>query len=73
MKKFVLIILVFIIFISACQKIPESEKGATVNQLSDLHITACVTADNAGTCDTRLPELGIVRKEDCCEALGKCC
>ena len=73
MKKFVLILLIFVIFISACQKISEPERGATVNQLSDLHITACAIANDAGTCDTRLPEIGIVQKEDCCKALGKCC
>ena len=41
--------------------------------LNDLQIQACNTADQAGTCQTRLPEVGIVLAEDCCEALGKCC
>lgn len=42
-------------------------------QLSDLQFEACNAADSAGTCSTRLAEVGIVLKEDCCEVLGKCC
>jgi len=74
MKKFALILLVLIIFLSACQKVSEtkSEKKVT-NQLSDMQVTACNTADEAKTCDTRLAELGIVLKGDCCRVLGKCC
>ena len=45
----------------------------TTGLLNDLQIQACNTADQAGTCQTRLPEVGIVLAEDCCEALGKCC
>lgn len=41
--------------------------------LSDIQITACNEAYKAETCDTRLAELGIVMKEECCEALNKCC
>ena len=41
--------------------------------LSDIQITACNEADKAGTCDSRLAELGIVMKEECCEVLNKCC
>ena len=41
--------------------------------LNDLQIQACNSADEAGTCETRLPEVGIVLSEDCCKALGKCC
>ncbi len=44
-----------------------------VRSLSDIQITACETADKAGTCDTRLAELGIVLKEECCEVLSRCC
>ncbi|MEK9137729.1 MAG: hypothetical protein AAB393_11455, partial [Bacteroidota bacterium] len=36
-------------------------------------ITACNAADEAGTCDSRLPEVGIVLKEECRQRLGKCC
>lgn len=42
-------------------------------KLSDLQITACSSADAAGTCDSRLPEVGIVLKSECCKVLGKCC
>ena len=42
-------------------------------KLSDLQITACNSADTSGTCDSRLSEVGIVLKSECCEILGKCC
>ena len=41
--------------------------------LSDLQITACNSADAGNTCDTKLGEVGIVTKEQCCSSLGKCC
>jgi hypothetical protein len=41
--------------------------------LSELQITACNAADKAQTCDSRLPEVDIVSKEECCDILGKCC
>ena len=69
MRKYLISILILIILSTACQK-PNELKTTT---LSELQITACNTADEAGTCDTRLPELGIVLKENCCKALGKCC
>ena len=71
MKKFVLILLLFVIFIISCQKVSETKKET--KQLSDMQITACNAAHEARTCDTRLAELGIVLKEDCCKVLGKCC
>ena len=75
MKRFILILLIFIIFIAACQKIsePKTEIKKETKQLSDMQVTSCNTAHEAGTCDTRLAELGIVLKEDCCQVLGKCC
>lgn len=76
MKKFVLILLFLIIFIYGCQKASElkgKETDKEAKTLSDMQVTACNTAHEAGTCDTRLPELGIVLKEDCCSILGKCC
>jgi len=42
-------------------------------KLSELQTVACEVADEAGTCDSRLPGLGIVLQEECCQALGKCC
>lgn len=77
MKRFALILLVFAIFIYGCQKVYEpqmvDETTKETKTLSDIQITACNTAHEAGTCETRLQELGIVLKEDCCEVLGKCC
>ena len=76
MKKIALILVLFIIFINACGEVSEpkpQEAQKEANVLSELQIEACNSADMAKTCDTRLQELGIVIKEDCCEALGKCC
>jgi len=58
------ILIIFLFTNNISQKTP---------QLSELQITACNAADQANTCNTRLPEIGIVLKEDCCKALGKCC
>ena len=41
--------------------------------LSEFQISACNTADEAGTCHTKLPELGVISPEKCCEHLKKCC
>ena len=71
MKKFGLILLILIILTAGCQK--NTEPKTEAKTLSDMQITACNAAHEAGTCDTRLAELGIVLKEDCCKYLGKCC
>ena len=69
MKKLFLIIIISLLLIS-CKEIPKKEASKA---LSELQVTACNTANEAGTCNTRLDELGIISKEDCCEVLGKCC
>lgn len=75
MKKTALIYLFFVliaIIAVGCQtaqnKMPDKQKT-----LSELQIEACNSAHEAKTCDNRLSEVGIVLKEDCCKALGKCC
>ena len=81
MKKIILnssiMFIVLIIILNGCQKTSESKtqenKQAAKKSLSDIQATACNTAHEAGTCNTRLAEVGIVLKEDCCEVLGKCC
>jgi len=72
MKIIILILLIFVVLIAGCQKSFEVKDKST-KSLSDMQVTACNAAHEAGTCDTRLPELGIVLKEDCCKVLGKCC
>lgn len=70
MKKVILILFLILILIVGCkQELKETKKI----QLSEFQIEACNSADAAGTCDTRLAEVGIVLKEDCCRELGKCC
>lgn len=71
MKIIVVFLLIFVILIAGCQK--ASTLNIQAKSLSEMQTTACNTANEAGTCDTRLPELGIVSKEDCCKFLGKCC
>ena len=74
MKKIALISLsIFLMLIIAvgCQNIEQNKSTKTT--LSELQISACNSADAAKTCDTRLAEVGIVLKEDCCKELGKCC
>ena len=67
MKKIILVLILVIVALTGCQ-VTETPKS-----LSELQITACNTANEAGTCDTRLAELGIVLTEECCQLLGKCC
>ncbi|MBI2522807.1 hypothetical protein HYW19_00285 [Candidatus Woesearchaeota archaeon] len=87
MKKMVLVLVFLITLVFGCQ--PQVQWDETklkndvlqageglpveVRSLSDIQIAACETADEAGTCDTRLAEIGIVLKEECCEILNKCC
>ena len=42
-------------------------------RLTELQVLACNVADASNTCGSRLSEVGIVLKEECCSALGKCC
>jgi len=69
MKK-TMFLIIFLLFIIGCKEIPEKEIPKT---LSELQVDACNIANEAGTCDTRLEEIGIVLKEECCDILGKCC
>ena len=68
MKKLFLLLILFI-FLIGCKDASKKESP----KLSELQITACNTAHEAGTCDSRLSEVGIVLKEDCCKDLEKCC
>lgn len=74
MRKFALIsILIFLIILISVGCNTTEQSKSTKPKLSELQISACNSADAAGTCDTRLAEVGIVLKEDCCKELGKCC
>ena len=76
MKKNVLIsliLLIIIIFVVGCQITPQNKLSDKQKTLSELQVEACNSAAAAKTCDTRLAEVGIVLKEDCCKELGKCC
>ena len=71
--NFYLIAVVIIAIIAIFFLISNYNNTSETELLNDLQIQACNSADEARTCDTRLPEVGIVLAEDCCEALGKCC
>ena len=66
-KSLMMILMVVSVLISGC----EQEQGN--EELSELQVTACNTADEAGTCDTKMPELNLVTTGKCCEILEKCC
>lgn len=68
MKKLLFILLLLILV--SCKESPKKETPGT---LSELQAAACNKAHEAETCDTRLNEVGIVLKEECCKILGKCC
>jgi len=69
MKKELAILILLLIFLFGCTKVQkEPEK-----KLDELQTAACEEADKAGTCQTRLVEVGIVMPDECCEILGKCC
>lgn len=70
-KRQMMIGLLAIIIVLAFFLILNVMKGK--QKLSDLQITACNSADAADTCDSRLSEVGIVLKSECCKILGKCC
>ena len=67
--KRMLLLLIVLLLLIICKEIPKKE----TKTLSELQVTACNKADESKTCDTRLNEVGIVLKEDCCKILGKCC
>lgn len=70
LKKYMLIFLLLsvVVVVSSCT----AQKTAPA-ELSELQTSACNAAQNGGTCDTKLEDLGLVTKKECCSALGKCC
>ena len=72
LKIFFILFLLIISLLIGCKNIQQN-KVDKQKTLSELQISACNSADAAKTCDTRLAEVGIVLKEDCCGVLRKCC
>jgi len=78
MAKFTITIVFCLILITSliclsCVKKPLEDNQVTGASIQELKQTACEAAENADTCRTRLPELGFVTNEECCELFGKCC
>jgi PBP1b-binding outer membrane lipoprotein LpoB len=69
----IIITLLIALLLVSCSKQATEAPPVTGASIQDLKETACAAADQAGTCSTRLPELGFITKEDCCELFKKCC
>ena len=73
-KPVLALFLITSLFLISCEtQKPAGTPEAEPKNLDDLQITVCEEADKAGTCQTRLIEIGIVMPDECCEVLGKCC
>jgi hypothetical protein len=77
-----LFLLFTIFFLSACtseESLKVTSTGSEISapsdasNLSNLQVTACNAAHEGKTCDTKLEDLGIVTKKECCSKLNKCC
>ena len=68
-----LFLIVTSLLISCETQKPVETPEAETKQLDELQITVCEEAEKAGTCQTRMMEIGIVMPDECCEVLGKCC
>ena len=76
MYKKTILFLALSLLVIGCTTVPvevSEEIPEEVSTLLELQVAACNAADEAGTCTTRLAELGIVLNEECCQFLGKCC
>jgi len=74
MKK-VFLAMFLLVLVLGCKPKAAIEQPEETEQptLSELQIVACDTADGAGTCNSRLVDVGIIMPAECCEKLGKCC
>ena len=70
MKRQILFLIVLTIILLSCAA-PKTTNADTA--VSEIKALACNKADQAGTCFTKLPQLGIITPEECCEQMGKCC
>jgi len=74
MRIFMILLLLMLV---ACQdeQAPEKEgmTEVTGKYAVELQKTACTAAHDAGTCATKLPNLGFITQEECCDKFEKCC
>jgi len=73
-----LLILLFIVSCTPAETTLKDSNNDGMNEITGQHVTelqktACNSADKAGTCDTKLPRLGFITKEECCAQFEKCC
>ncbi len=69
MKKYIIGIFLVLIIVSGCKYIFREPEPV----LNELQSAACQEAAKAGTCQTRLIEVGVVLPEECCKILSRCC
>jgi len=72
-KPLLALFLIVLLFLIGCETQKPAETEAEPIDLDELQTTVCEEADKAGTCQTRLIDIGIVMPDECCEALEKCC
>jgi len=73
-KKLLAVLLILsIIIIAGCSSVEKKPTMNKTNAISLIKSTACNKADEAGTCFTKLMDLGIVTPEECCQQMNKCC
>lgn len=51
----------------------DSYQKSEEKDITELKQVACEAADEGGTCQTKLLEIGLVTPSECCESFGKCC
>lgn len=68
-----MVLLTLILIVACVQEKNEGIEPVTGQHVKELEETACNAADEAGTCSTRLANLGFVTEEQCCTKYGKCC
>jgi hypothetical protein len=75
LKKLIIILFAIFLFslVISCTKDSSQQPETSNVELLELQSVACNTADLAGTCTTRLREVGIVLAKTCCSTFGKCC
>ncbi len=71
-RTIILFSIVLLIVITGCAN--DSGSTMTTGQaISEIKMVACNKANEANTCFTKLPELGIISPEECCSEMKKCC
>jgi len=66
-KVFIGLLILMVVVISGCMN-----PGAST-EVYQIEYSACDSADQGGTCESKLPQLDIITANECCEKFDKCC